>query len=144
MPEQKIQMPPLERIRMELDAEGIGRMKFQGLNVRVIWNDDSPDMGPEYPASFQMTPDIVPNGVEPTYTLSVWIWEGVPANFKEVVLFHELTEGWAANKGMDPDAAHELAVRAHLAYAKSFLSEENFATFKEWQDKLPWYREGRQ
>ncbi len=132
----KVETPSFERL--ELEPEGIGSLEFMGMKVRYVLDDpEEPNgTGPSKPAFFMFTQDYG-YGATTEDTLSVWIWEGVPKKFKEILLYHELMEGYYSQLGVEHPRSHELAKKSHLAYAKQFLSAEDLNEFLEWQSQLP-------
>ena len=137
-PPQPTEQWPLERLELDLSEDALNYFQFRGINVLCELHDESDDMGPKHPASFDMTPNKSMSGNEFGETLSVWVWEGVPSKFKEVLVYHEVVEGYSRYIGqMKGDEAHQAAQKAHNAYAKEFLSAEDLAEFEAWQSQLP-------
>ena len=137
-PPQTTEQWPLERLELDLSEDAVNYFEFREMNVLCELHDKSEDVGPRHPAMYAMTQDRHLTGNEPGETLSVWVWEGIPGKFKEVLTYHELIEGYSrAKKRMEADEAHQTAKKAHNAYAKQFLSAEDLAEFETWQSQLP-------
>lgn len=136
-PETKEQWP-LERLELDLGKDAVNYFEFRGINVLCELYDESEDVGPKHPAMYAMTQDRYAGGNEPSETLSIWIWKGVPSKFKEVLTYHELIEGYSRHKErMEAADAHQTAKKAHNTYARTFLSAEDLAEFETWQSQLP-------
>ncbi len=69
-------------------------------------------------------------------SLSIWVWEGVPKDFRDIVFFHELKEAeFVFADQFSLDEAHNKAVQLHTAYARKFLPEDKFTEFIKWQSQ---------
>lgn len=137
-PPQTTEILPLERLELDLEEDAVNYFQFRGMNVLCALHDESEDMGPDHPAMYAMTQDRPLVGNEPGETLSVSVWEGVPRQFKEVLTYHEVIEGFSRYiDRLGASEAHQTAKKAHNAYAKQFLSAEDLAEFEAWQSKLP-------
>ena len=138
-PPQPTEQWPLERLELDLSEDAVNYFEFRGMNVLCELHDKSEDVGPRHPAMYAMTQDISRESGKPGgETLSVWVWEGVPGKFKEVLTYHELIEGYSRKKErMDYPEAHQAAKKAHNTYAKQFLSAEDLTEFETWQSQLP-------
>ncbi len=89
----------------------------------------------ETPAKFKVTPDTG-GGL----SLSIWIWEGTPSEFRDILFYHELKEAeFLFVDGLSKDEAHKKAVSLHMTYAKKFLPEDKFREFLEWQSQFEKY-----
>jgi len=128
----------LQQNKIELDLnKPTGNFDFKGF--RVHYNLDTKtqdDMNAEYPADFAVTQDSHGGGE----SLSIWIWEGVPQKFKEVLLHHELIEAdLKLNQGLPQKEAHKTAFDSHMQYAKEYLSQEGYDEFIQWQNKIKFH-----
>src|SRR3989338_381406 len=84
------------------------------------------------PGRFRVTPDTG-GGL----SLSIWVHEGVPVEYKDIVMYHELTEAELVfAEGLSEDEAHKQAVIQTEAYARSHLSSEELENFISWQKTL--------
>ena len=94
----------------------------------------------KHPGFYRVTPDRPRAGEPPAYSLSVWVHESVPEAFKDIVIFHELTEAeLRIVGGLDEEEGHQRAVAATERYARGHLSSEEFAAFETWQKGLDGY-----
>src|SRR3546814_91597 len=135
-PPQTTEEWPLERLELDLNEDAVNYFPFRGMNVLCELHDKTADAGPKHPAMYAMTQDRPREGNEPGETLSIWVWEGVPSKFKEVLTYHELIEGYSRYaERIDRDEAHQTAKKAHNAYAQQFLSAEDLAEFEAWQSQ---------
>ncbi len=67
-------------------------------------------------------------------SLSIWIHEGVPSGYKDIIMHHELIEAELVfAEGLSTEDAHQQAVTQTEAYAKTHLSAEKYENFIEWQ-----------
>lgn len=88
------------------------------------------------PGSFGVTPDLP----GPGDSLSIWIHESVPKEFKDIVMFHELTEAeLVLANGIDHKEAHRRSVAATEQYARTNLSQKEFDEFQIWLKSLDNY-----
>ncbi len=121
--------------------EPIGWYQYGKIPLRIRYNIETPTsdkINERNPGLNQLTPDLKISSKQPSISLSVWVHESVPANFKDIVMFHELKEaelliyeyGWESKK------SHEEAKRLTQIYAKTYLTEDKFAEFIEWQKTL--------
>lgn len=120
--------------RLELDpSESNGFFDFKGFSVYYDFEvGTQEDTNQERPAEYAMTPNT--GGGE---SLSVWIWEGVPEKFKEILLYHEITEAdLVLNQGVLRKDAHKAAVNSHMQYANEFLNKEDYDEFVAWQGTM--------
>ena len=114
-------------------------MDFDILPYRVRYVFDmpaDPDINENTPAKYIITPNT--NG---GFSLTVWLWEGIPDDFKYVPFYHELKQAeFEFVKHFSKIEAHEKAIPYHMAYAKKFLSKDKFTEFLNWQAKLTEYK----
>ncbi|MEE9525156.1 MAG: hypothetical protein V3V78_00935 [Candidatus Woesearchaeota archaeon] len=90
----------------------------------------------DIPAAFKITPDT--GGGR---SISVWLWKEIPEEYKPVLFFHELTEAmYSFVHGYSKRKSHDLAIIAHMAYAKKYLYEEEFTDFCAWQEQFEEYK----
>jgi len=123
--------------RIELNSnESIGYFDFKGFHVRYNVNTETQDdINQENPANFALTPNT--SGGQ---TLSIWIWEGVPQKFKEILLHHELTEAdLMLNQRLSKQEAHRVAFKAHMQYARETMDHEDYGEFIRWQDTVKFH-----
>lgn len=71
--------------------------------------------------------------LDPTSTLRIDMWDGVPEKFRPVLIAHELRE-------VRDGYSHQEAVQYHMEYARKFLSPEDLIEFVEWQSQFEYYR----
>ena len=89
----------------------------------------------ERPAHYSVTPNIGGG-----HSLSVWVWDRVPKNFVNVLLYHELKEAeFLLADGLSKEEAHNNAAELHIAYASRFLSQKDFQRFLRWQSQFEEY-----
>jgi hypothetical protein len=75
--------------------------------------------------------------------LNVFYWNGVPEEFLEPIVFHELREAEEMYGNRLPfSEAHKIAKQDHMAYAKRFLDTGTLGKFVEWQSQFPEYQNG--
>ena len=73
-------------------------------------------------------------------SLSIWVYDGAPKVYKDIVMFHELTEAELMfADGIPKNEAHSQAVARTEAYAKTHLTPEEFENFITWQKTLDNY-----
>jgi hypothetical protein len=73
-------------------------------------------------------------------SLSVYVFEDVPQEYKDIIMYHELTEAELVFVGgLQKKEAHSQAVIKTEIYAKSFLPKEAFEKFSEWLKTLDNY-----
>jgi len=119
-----------------------GWYKYERLPYKVHYNlksstDD--DLNEKNPGQFILTQDSGP-GASGEKSLSIFIHESVPKEYRDIVFFHELVEAeFSLVDGLDKPMAHQKAVQQTEEYAKSHLSEEDFQKFREWQERLDQY-----
>ena len=134
-----------ERLVIPTFEDDVTTFEFKGFPVYVsILPDDYNEaeflsVGEKRPAAFKITTDVSPDRKSTGHTVSIWMWEGVPKKFREIVLYHELTEYLFLRAGSDRTMAHEKATLAHAQYARQFLSSEDQAEFFEWDSKIQGY-----
>ena len=81
--------------------------------------------------------EIVDDMIGGGKSLSIYVHESVPLEFKEFILFHELIEAeLALVDGVGLTDAHQQAVDETDKYARKHMSKEEFEGFKEWQDSV--------
>jgi len=91
------------------------------------------------PALNKLTPDLNLDGVA-DHSLSIWVWRGIPREFKDVLLYHELKEAeFRFGDGFSREAAHKKAIILHIAYARKFLPKDKFHKFLKWQSQYKAY-----
>jgi len=109
-----------------------GFMRYGNIPYKVYRNLKQPAsnlINEDAPAKFKLTSDTG-GGV----SLSVWVWEGVPADFCNVLFYHELKEAeFIFADRLSKEEAHKKAVPLHMAYAKKFLSKSTYQNFLKWQ-----------
>ncbi len=119
-------------LRRPISEHPIGYLRIRQLPYPVRYHlaseADPVVTNEQRPARFLVTPDLAGGK-----TLSVYIWEGVPEDFREVLLAHELVEASLVLRGVAPEAAHTRAVAAHHAYARRHLSAARADDFLSWQ-----------
>ncbi len=105
-----------------------------GMNMdayKIFYMLECPDslVNAKSPGKYKVTPNS--GGGE---SLSIFIHESVPAEFKDVVAFHELREAELvyADK-IEQDRAHQQATTETEKYARKHLANEEFEKFIEWQ-----------
>jgi len=127
--------------RLQFDSRK-GWYKFGDVPYKIYFAFDCPDnrfINSKRPAAYLLTPDRPrkPGVFGTIYSVSVFIHESVPKNFEDLVMFHELREAELRfGKGMKTSEAHKQAVIDTTAYAKKYLSEEEFNEFNKWADSL--------
>ena len=131
LPNQDPSADNLER----LELEPFGWYSHPRIPYKIHYNlncpeSDSGEKGP--PGEFMVTPDLNADG-SGGESLSIFVSESVPEEFKEVVFFHELREAELTfADGLDEPQAHAQAVVETEEYAKKFLPADQFAKFLEW------------
>lgn len=84
------------------------------------------------PATYMITPDL--GGGR---SLSVFVHESVPVEFKDAVVFHEFREAeLVLADGMSISEAHQQTVKETDEYAKKYLREDEYEKFIKWQSNL--------
>ena len=71
--------------------------------------------------------------LNPRGPTEVYIWDETPKDFREILLYHELKEMELFWTGVPFAKKHEYAVIFHMAYARTFLSDEGLNDFIAWQ-----------
>ena len=85
------------------------------------------------PARYGLTSDLVLGGGS-SESLSIRLWKGIPRDYREILLYHELKEAeFQFVDGLPEEESHRKAVLYHMEYAKRFLPEDKFQQFLEWQ-----------
>lgn len=123
--------------KIELDpVESIGYLDYKGFRVRYnVATETQDDINASEPANHAWTPDT--GGGK---TLSIWVWEGVPQKFREILLQHELIEAdLKLNQNRPKAEAHKAAFEYHMRYAKEHLNEEDYKEFLEWQSTIKFH-----
>ncbi len=123
--------------RIELDPEeSIGYFDYKGFRVRYnVATETQDDTNAEEPANHALTPNT--GGGE---TLSIWVWEGVPQKFKEILLQHELIEAdLMLNQKRLKSEAHKAAWESHMQYAKEHLNRKDHEEFIKWQSAIKFH-----
>ena len=122
------------------DNKGATRLDFKQLQFGRIpyklyfeLNYPSSNMVDEKrPGRFMVTPDR--GGGK---SLSIFIHESVPAEFKDCVAFHELTEAELVYVDrVEIDQAHLQATVEEEKYARRHLTEEELEKFVQWRSTL--------
>ena len=135
-PEQQISQTPnpedANRLKFE-ETEGwyeYGRIPYE---IYYMTDCSSGEMVDEKtPGRFKVTANS--GGGE---SLSIFIHESVPAEFKDVVAFHELREAELVYAdGVERNQAHQQATTETEEYARKHLIKEEFEKFIEWQSTL--------
>ena len=115
-----------------------GFMRYGRIPYKIFRSLENPAgsmVNEETPVRYRITPDT--GGGQ---SLSVWVWEGVPADFRNTLFYHELKEAeFRFADGLSRDESHTMAVPLHMAYAKKFLPEDKFQQFLEWQSQYDAY-----
>ncbi len=107
-----------------------GRIPYKIYRALKCSGDDI--VSEKNPACYRITSDS--HGGEES--LSVWIYKGVPEDFRNILFYHELKEAeFKFSDGLSREESHKRAVSFHIAYAKKFLPEDKFNEFLEWQSK---------
>jgi len=136
LPEQQISQAPnpedAKRLKFEEDEEWYeyGRIPYE-----VYYMTDCPSgamVDEKTPGRFKVTQNS--GGGE---SLSIFIHESVPAEFKDVIAFHELREAeLVLADGIDENQAHQQATTETEEYARKHLNKEELEKFVEWQSTL--------
>jgi hypothetical protein len=115
-----------------------GFMRYGRLPYKVRYAIDMPtdsDINQEMPAKYLLTGDTGGG-----FSLTIWLWDEIPEEFKPVILYHELKEAeFKFADGLSRDESHKKAIPLHMAYAKKFLPEDKFQQFLEWQSLFEHY-----
>lgn len=136
--QEQISQTPEDTKRLYFE-QPTGWYKHERIPYKIFYALDCPTcvmVDEKTPGKFKITPDS--GGGE---SLSIFIHESVPVEFKDVVAFHELREAELVYAdGIDREQAHQQATTETEKYAKKHLTEEEFEKFTEWQSTLV-YRE---
>lgn len=121
-----------DRLSFEGDE---GWYQYDDIPFNIYYQFNCPEgsmVSAAHPAAFGITPNM-----EEGHSLSVWLHESVPENFRDIVMYHELTEAQVRYAtGLEKEAAHEYAVQKTLEYARTHLSEQEFKEFEAWEHTL--------
>lgn len=133
-PEQISQTPNTEDTKRLSFEQAHGWYEYGRIPYKIFYMLECPDplVDAKTPGKYHVTPDS--DGGE---SLSIFIHESVPAEFKDVVAFHELREAELVYAdGINQDQAHQQATTETEEYAKNHLTKEEFDKFVEWQSTL--------
>ncbi|MBT6034017.1 MAG: hypothetical protein HOJ15_01965 [Candidatus Jacksonbacteria bacterium] len=122
----------LDRLHLESSP---GWLRYGRIPYKIYYNLDcgSALVGEERLGAYNVTKDFGGGGK----SLSIYVHESVPLEFKEFILFHELIEAeLALVDGVGLTDAHQQAVDETDKYARKHMSKEEFEGFKEWQDSV--------
>ena len=85
------------------------------------------------PARWELTPD----SNRKSRSVSIWLHESIPVDFRDIVMFHELLEAelnlW---RGLNEEDAHNRAETETQQYAEKNLGEEDLKKYNQWIKKL--------
>ena len=120
----------------------IGWMQYGRIPYKIRYNLEQPAgtlVNRKTPALYKVTPDQNLDGSS-SESLSIWVWRGVPRDFRNILLYHELKEAeFRFADGLPKDESHKKAIPFHMAYAKKFLPESRFTEFQKWQSRYKAY-----
>lgn len=124
-PEQISQTPNPEDAK-RLDFEQLkGWYKYGRIPYKIYYVLDYPTgtmVDEKTPGKYKVTPDST--GSE---SLSIFMHESVPAEFKDIIVFHELREAELVfADSMEIGEAHQQATTETKAYTKKHLDPEEF------------------
>lgn len=136
LPEQKISQTPNPEDAKRLSFEQQqGWYRYGRIPYKIFYALNCPSgtmVDEKTPGKFKVTPDS--GGGE---SLSIFIHESAPVEFKDIVAFHELREAELVYAdGVKIDEAHQQVTTETEDYAKNHLSKEEFEKFIEWQASL--------
>lgn len=127
--------PPKGKPRLSFE-ESSGWYEFGRIPYKIYYMLSCPStdlIDEKHPGGFDLTADLGGGG----RSLSIWIHESVPDEFKDIVMFHELREAELRYADeLDKNGAHRQAVSETEAYARQHLNEEKLAKFLEWQSTI--------
>lgn len=131
-PEQQIPQTP-ERLAFQQPE---GWYKYGKIPYKIYYTLECPTadlpINEKDPGKAMLTPDIG-GGM----SLSIFVHESVPSEYKDIVAFHELKESELRfADDMDIDQAHQQAVIETDKYARGHLTSEEFEEFVDWQKTL--------
>lgn len=120
--------------RLPVLQEGFNYLDSMPLPVYLSTQDfEDALINSRRPAYYKITPNLGCAGI----SLSIWLWDGIPNEFREILLYHELVEAKLILRGdVDDYEAHNAALEKHCAYARKFLTAEKFEKFIAWQNRI--------
>ncbi len=135
LPEEIEKLPPFED---PVDWLQYGRIPYK---IRYNLEESAGELvNRKYPALYRITPDMSPGGTDDE-SLSIWIWRGIPRDFRNILFYHELKEAeFRFADGLSRNDSHKKAAALHRAYAEKFLSKNRFNEFLKWQSQYKVYR----
>ena len=135
LPEQQHSEPESQRLTFEKSK---GWYRYRQIPYKIFYSLEHPTgtlVDDKNPGKYKVTPDTGGG-----HSLSIWIHEGVPTEYKDIIMHHELIEAeLVLSEGLSIEEAHQQAVTQTEAYAKTHLSAEEYENFIEWQKTLDNY-----
>ncbi|OGG22386.1 hypothetical protein A3D03_05005 [Candidatus Gottesmanbacteria bacterium RIFCSPHIGHO2_02_FULL_40_13] len=133
-PEQQRGEPEPQRLTFEKPK---GWYRYGKIPYKIFYSLEHPTgslVDDKNPGKFRVTPDTGGG-----YSLSIWVHEAVPAEYKDIVMHHELIEMELIFSGGRQEETHQQAVVKTESYAKTHLSPEEYENFTRWQKTLDNY-----